>query len=147
MYEEIKDELNRGKVLATILAEHLDDMSAENCEIPVEARGKKYICKCELEKPKSVVCPDIDGKYLVGKIKFQGSNYAEEYANALNNNKIICTPITFHSDDNCCGCADFYYSTEEQEIIAICNECGLKRKLMMNSDELSIIGATLPFEK
>ncbi len=53
MCEELNKELNRGKVLATYLAEHLDDMGAASCEIPVEARGKKYICKCEIEKPKS----------------------------------------------------------------------------------------------
>lgn len=145
MSEGLNKEVNRGKVLATILAEHLDDMRAENCEIPVEARGKKYVCKCEVEKPKSVVCPDIDGGHLVGKIKFQGQDSAKEYADVRNDNKIIRTPIPFHNEE-CCGCADFYFSTLKQEIIVICNECGLKRKLMMNNDELSIIGPTLPFD-
>ena len=142
---ELDKELNRGKVLATILAEHLDDMGAADCEISVETRGKKYVCKCEIEKPKFVVCPDIDGGYLVGKVNFRKYEYAKEYADALNNNKIIRTPIGFHSDD-CCGCTHFYFSVQKQEMIAICNECGLRRELMMNNDESSIIGATLPFK-
>lgn len=96
MCEELKEELNRGKVLATYLAEHLDDMNAANCEIPIETRGKKYVCKCELEKPKSVVCPDIDGKYFVGKVRFKKHEHAKEYTTALNDNKIICTPIVFN---------------------------------------------------
>ena len=147
MCEELKDELNRGKVLATILAEHLDDMRAENCKILIEARGKKYVCKCEIEKPKSVVCPDIDGGYLVKKVKFREHKFAEEFANALNDNKVIYTPIGFHSDE-CCGCAGFYFSTQKQEMIAICNECGLRRELMMNDIEThSVIGPTVPFKE
>lgn len=144
MGEELNKELNRGKVLATYLAEHLDDMKAANCEIPVETRGKKYICKCELEKSKSVVCPDIGG-YFVGKVKFEKRGDATDYANALNNGKTISTPIGFHTDD-CCGCATFYFSREKQEMIAICNECGLRRELMMSSDDSSIIEVTRPFK-
>ncbi len=49
MCKKLNKELNRGKVLATYLAEHLDDMNVASCEIPVETRGKKYICKCECE--------------------------------------------------------------------------------------------------
>ena len=147
MGKELNDERNRGKVLATLLVEHLDDMKAENCEIPVEARGKKYVCKCEVEKPKSVACPDIDGGFLVGWVKFKELKFAEEYANARNNNKVIRTPIGFHEDE-CCGCADFYFSIQKQEMIAVCNECGLKRKLLLNDPNvLSIIGPTVTFEQ
>lgn len=146
MCEELNKELTRSKVLATILAEHLDDMKAANCEIPVEARGKKFICKCEIEKPKSVACPDIDGKWVVGGVKFKERQFAEEFAKALNDNKVIYTPIGFHSDE-CCGCAGFYFSVEKQEMIAICNECGLRRELLMNSEEQSIIGPTVSFKE
>ena len=147
MCEELNKELNRSKMLATMLAEHLDDMRAGNCKIPIEARGKKYICRCEIEKPKSVVCPNIDGDYLVGNVAFRKREYAEEYVITLNKRRLIRTPIAFHSDE-CCGCTDFYFSIQKQEMIAVCNECGDKRELMMNDvDVESIIGPTVPFKE
>lgn len=143
MCKELDKERNRGKVLATLLAEHLDDMRAANCEIPVETRGKKFVCNCEVEKPKFIVCPDIDGGHLVEKVKFKEHNFAEEYANARNDNKIIRTAIAFHSD-KCCGCTDFYFSALKQEMIAVCNECGIKREFMTND---GLIGPTVPFKE
>ncbi len=78
-----------------------------------------------------VVCPDIDGAYFAGGVSFEKHEHATEYAAARNNNKIIRTPIPFH----CPGCVNLYFSYIEQEIIAVCDECGLKRKLLMNKEK------------
>ncbi len=147
MCKELDECKKRGEVLAALLAEHLDDMSAENCEIPVETRGKKFVSRCEIEKPKSVACPDLGGGWLVGGVQFKEHRYAVEFAKAQNDNKIIRTPIAFHSDD-CCGCAHFYFSAHKQDMIAICNECGIRRELLLNADDGgSVIGTTVPFRE
>lgn len=76
---------------------------------------------------------------------FQRESFAKEFQTAWNNNEVVRTPIAFHSDE-CCGCTDFYFSPLKQEIIAVCNECGAKRELMMNVVGTDgILGATVPF--
>jgi hypothetical protein len=130
--------------LATLLAEHLDDMSAASLEMPVETREKKFAVSCEVAKEKVVVCPDIDGGYLVFRVKFKQVEHAQEFADAVNENKVIRTPIAFHLE-GCCGCVDVYFSRDKQEIIAICNECGLRRQLRLNTGDNDIIGQTSPF--
>ena len=131
MCNELNQELDRGKLLAMLLAEHLDDMSAENCEIPVKARDKDFVCRVEIKRPDVVFIPDIDGGYLVGKVSFQTAVGAEEYAKAINKHLMIQTPIPFHVDD-CPGCVSLYFSRSKQEVIASCNECGQRRELMLN---------------
>ncbi len=60
------------------------------------------------------------------------------------------TPIAFHPE-NCCGCTSFYYSIARQELIAECNECGMKRQFLLNSEGPAggqtggIIGSTVPY--
>ncbi len=85
----------------------------------------------------------IQGKNGTG---FKTADFANEYIKAWNEGEISHTPIAFHSDD-CCGCCDFYFSRLKQDIIAVCNECGVKRRLMLNDPAiLSIIGSTSPFD-
>lgn len=61
--------------------------------------------------------------------------------------KIIRTPIGFHTDD-CPGCMDVYFSREKQELIAICNECGMRRQFLTNIEGNygSILGCTVSFD-
>lgn len=62
--------------------------------------------------------------------------------------KMIRTPIGFHTDD-CSGCMDVYFSREKQELIAVCNECGLRRQFLTNIEGTDgcIFGATIPFKE
>lgn len=55
---------------------------------------------------------------------------------------ILTTPIAFHPED-CCGCTNIYYSADKQELIAECNECGMKRQFLLNC-EGSVTGSTIP---
>ena len=57
---------------------------------------------------------------------------------------VLMTPIAFHPDD-CCGCTNFYLSPVEYELVAECNECGMKRQFLL-SGEGGIFGSTVPFK-
>ena len=75
--------------------------------------------------------------------------YEKEAKDAYANiGKIIRTPTGFHAD-NCPGCMDVYFSREKQELIAICNECGMKRQFLTNIEGNygSILGCTIPFNE
>ena len=49
MCEELNQELQKGKQGATMLAEHLYMMSAEQCQIQVEFNGFSYICDVRMK--------------------------------------------------------------------------------------------------
>lgn len=74
-------------------------------------------------------------------IRFPTRELAEEFIGLWNNGGIIRTPIAYHPDE-CCGCTHFYFSRVMQEIIAICNECGMVRRFLTNCDAGDVIGGT-----
>ncbi len=79
-------------------------------------------------------------------IDFENKAMAVECVFNYNFDKVISTSIPFHPEE-CCGCCDLYFSTIQQEIILICNECGSIRKAMFNDPEiLDIYGVTLPLK-
>lgn len=75
-------------------------------------------------------------------INFKDKNMANECANRHNEGKTIDTPIIYHLDE-CCGCSVFYFSTILQEIVVLCNECGMVRKGLFNNGDNDVSGATL----
>ena len=75
--------------------------------------------------------------------------YENEFKDAYaNTGKMVRTPVGFHVD-NCPGCMDVYFSREKQELVAICNECGMKRQFLTNIEGNygSILGCTIPFSE
>jgi len=41
--KELSEELKKGKQIAELLAEHLENMGAKNCSIPIEINSGCYI--------------------------------------------------------------------------------------------------------
>ena len=76
-------------------------------------------------------------------INFKRKEMAVECVERYNSGNVIQTPISFHVE-SCCGCCDFYFSRVLQEIVLVCNECGIARKALFNDSEvLSVYGATI----
>ena len=86
-----------------------------------------------------VIYGEPNGEKGVG---FASYSLAVEFLDAANNDELIRTPIACHPDD-CPGCADIYFSRTKQELIAVCNECGMKREFLTNPVNCGdLIGST-----
>ncbi len=78
-------------------------------------------------------------------VMFKNRKLAREYHRMELEGKVIGTPVGYHPDD-CCGCVHFYFSRERQNIVFVCNECGMKREMLTENVCGDIIGASIPLK-
>ena len=117
--------------------------------IPALNQARKKLTTCELCKGSKSVWWDKTDKEVISVVDAcqmpEGAAEVISCPKCQSKSKptILTTPIAFHPGD-CCGCTHFYFSVAKQELIAECNECGMKRQFLLNS-EGGILGSTVPY--
>lgn len=112
--------------------------------------GKKISPKEMMKHNVFVVLIDDDYHVVFGEpngekgIIFPSKKLAEEYVTEYEALGVKGSMTPFHGED-CCGCTDIYFSRLLQEVVFVCNECGLLRKTGINhKDGGGVVGGSYP---